>query len=385
MIPGISDRKRLPRLGKIRLGEKATNVSGTPYPRKWDHFNFKDVPEVAKVYGGNCRAINIMFPVEDIDIYFEQARKAYRQSGLFCKCDDGLNATRVRVGPADGTNPKVPKGTIMDSLGEVWIAEKSLDVEVGHMFELPCNPEECPLASGEHPMCKPIGRLLFLMPDIPRFGCYEISTTSFNSMVQVNSSIAMIRALVGRISMIPLTLKLVPTTVTPHGKKTTVYTLELTIEGNWTRFLKGGQPALPAPLSALSMPPKEALDAHVPDDLMPHGGALLEEKVGGPGRGALPAPAGGAEQAPNADAELGESSPAEAAAAMFAGEEDADDVEVEFVPAALTPAAPAPRPAAPRPPDPRPAGTKTVRGKAAPKPVPSATIKKKVPPPGALF
>ena len=48
MIKGISEIRRLPRLGKIRLGEKKTAESGKEYPVETSHFV---VPgEVARIY-----------------------------------------------------------------------------------------------------------------------------------------------------------------------------------------------------------------------------------------------------------------------------------------------------------------------------------------------
>ena len=54
MIPGVTDKSRLPRLGKIRLGEKATAQSGKQYPRALDHFSLVDAPDVAQIYGQNA-------------------------------------------------------------------------------------------------------------------------------------------------------------------------------------------------------------------------------------------------------------------------------------------------------------------------------------------
>src|SRR3990167_11063762 len=137
MIPGISDVRRLPRLGKIRLGMKRTSDAGKAYPAALDHFNFKDAPGVEAIYGANCSEIDIVIPVEDSNVFFPQALKAYRSSGLFCRCDDGQTATRVRVGPDE-------KGQPRDAQGEAWLAKTGEAVDVGDMFEMPCPHHECP-------------------------------------------------------------------------------------------------------------------------------------------------------------------------------------------------------------------------------------------------
>src|SRR3990167_2672876 len=267
MIKGISDVRRLPRLGKIRLGEKKISAgSGKQYPSKLDHFNFKDVPEVAAVYGDNCKELDILLPVENQDIFFSQERKAYRLTGLFCKSSDGDTATRVRVGISDGMG-KVPKGAILDPEGEAFIKEQGIECGPGEMFELPCLGEGCSFT--ENKMCRPIGRLLFMLPKVPKFGCYEISTTSFNSMVELNSYLEAIRGTAGRVSMIPLKLQLVPKQVQVAGKATGIFHLKIAYAGTVSDLMKyRDQKALPAPLPATALPSKIELDSHPPEDLM---------------------------------------------------------------------------------------------------------------------
>ena len=48
-IPGLSDRRRLPRLGSIRLGIKVKNKKGIEYPKETEYFVCPD--EVKKVFG----------------------------------------------------------------------------------------------------------------------------------------------------------------------------------------------------------------------------------------------------------------------------------------------------------------------------------------------
>lgn len=267
MIPGITDRRRLPRLGKIRLGEKAKGARGE-YPKKLDHFNFKDVPEVAEVYGDDCKELPIVLPADDVSVFFPTARKAYRTSGLFCACDDGEIARRVRV-PIEANG----KG---DHQGEAFIKAEGLSVKPGEMFELPCPGESCDYF--ERKMCKNLGRLLFILPEIPRFGVYEIATTSYNSIVNVMSMTEAIRSAVGTVAGIPLTLCLKPMKVQPKGKATTVYVLELEFRGSYQtlatigkqlRAAGGGAAALLGPA------PEEP-----PDDLYPYAGQGLDAALG---------------------------------------------------------------------------------------------------------
>ena len=65
-IKGVSDIRRLPRLGKIRLGIKETSSkTGNEYPKSVDYFVCP--LEVQAVYGEKPRMLDIVFPAEDIE------------------------------------------------------------------------------------------------------------------------------------------------------------------------------------------------------------------------------------------------------------------------------------------------------------------------------
>ena len=232
MIKGISEVRRMRRLGKVRLGEKKINDKGKEYPSALDHFNFEDAPELQAIYGDNCKTIDVMIPNENIDAFFPQERKCYRTSGLFCR-GDGETATRVNVGMSDGdkNSKAVPKGQPLDPSGMEFIKEQGLRLDVGDMFDMPCLGEECPFTQKK--LCKPIGRFMFMVPRAQRVGVFEISTTSFNSIVELNSAIDTIRVIAGRISMIPLKLSLVPkeTKVPKSTMKKTIHHLVMEFSG----------------------------------------------------------------------------------------------------------------------------------------------------------
>lgn len=279
-IPWVEDRFRLPRLGKIRLGEMTETQSGTEYPRALDHFNLKDVPWVAEALGvaachdaGTqmpvCKELEIMFPLEDRDLFFPQALKWYRGGGnrgkkdgktakdgtLVCSSQDAKIAHRVRVEDKK------------DKQGEQFIAEQGLDVPVGGMFMMPCPGKACPVYMAKK--CTEVARLLFFVPDAPKLGVYEITTgAEYTSIPAINSYIEMIRAAAGRVSMIRFKLGIEPTTVAPDGRKKTVYTLRLTCELGLQQLMnmkKEGLLAAPAPPKALPSPAE--LDKNFPDEL----------------------------------------------------------------------------------------------------------------------
>jgi Recombination directionality factor-like len=178
-IPGITDRIRYQRLGKIRLGEKALSARGAQYPKATDHFVFDEgAAAVAKAYPGHVTAI---FPVFlpgnpkratngawDFSDYWKTSRSAYgASSGLFCRSTDGVTATRTHKGFIEDKDPK-RNGKPMDPQGFHYIQENKLDVQVGEMFDLPCPGEEC--VYFEKKMCKNLGSLDMMLPKVAGFG-----------------------------------------------------------------------------------------------------------------------------------------------------------------------------------------------------------------------
>lgn len=229
-IKGVSDIRRLPRLGKIRLGEKELARSGKEYPKAVDYFVCP--PEVQKVYGEKPRVLDIMFPVDDSSVFFPQWYKRYGQStGLICKGD-----------------------------GEV---ASFIDTETGEMVEMDCVPDECEAYAKKH--CRRLANLQFLLPKVPGLGVWTIDTTSFYSIININSALEMIRAVAGRIHMLPLQLVLKPQEVSPDGRKKTVYVMDLLAPVTLSKLIAAGQTS-PA---KLLMPALDEDDR--PEDLYPDG------------------------------------------------------------------------------------------------------------------
>ena len=90
-IKGLSEIRRLPRLGVIRLGIKTQTASGAERPMATDYFVCP--PEVQRVYGEKPKELDIKFPINDKEVIFSQYYKQYGLSaGLKRKCD-GVTAT----------------------------------------------------------------------------------------------------------------------------------------------------------------------------------------------------------------------------------------------------------------------------------------------------
>lgn len=194
-----SQVRRLPRLGKIRLGLKVRNQAGKEYPTETEHFVCP--PEVEAVYGETPTELEVMLPSDNPEEVFVQKYAMYGAgSGLKCH-GNGEQAERYNE------------------------QTKSWDV-------IPCT---CPnLKSDENPRgaCTPQSHLMVMLPKVAMGGCYQITTRSFHATVGINSSLDLIRALAGRIALVPLKLRRVPTVTQYNGSKKTHYILNLILDAS---------------------------------------------------------------------------------------------------------------------------------------------------------
>lgn len=196
-IIGLSEKLRLPRKGKIRLGEKKLSKKGKEYPSTLDYFAVPE--EVTEVYGEKPRKLDIMFPMEDRDDFFPQWYKRYGHSkGLICK-GDGKTATELPQGTG-----LVKDGKPVDEKGD------PVDLNDLQMKEIDCEGKECSYYQERE--CKQVGNLQIILPKVKGLGIYQIDTSSYNSIVNINSGIKLIRGMlervgINRISWIPLCLE----------------------------------------------------------------------------------------------------------------------------------------------------------------------------------
>ena len=164
-IKGISSIYRPVRQGKIHLGvklkKKISENKEVEYPSEVDFFVLKDAPELIPFYGEKPTSLNVMLPsarferdnlVQYLEKVMPQYLKRYRTSGLLCK-GDGETATRINE-------------------------------ETGAMEE-----QACPCDYLDKAECRRIGVLRIRVQEIASFGIYQITTSSFNSIVNINSFI----------------------------------------------------------------------------------------------------------------------------------------------------------------------------------------------------
>lgn len=261
MIKGFSEPKRIPRVGKIYLGVKSQSGSGKEYPTATDYFVVRadgvNTSESAaqafyKAYGPEPREITIAFPSNDPENFMPQYLAAYRGGGgrseLWCKGDGEV------AGRADGQGGYTP---------------------------IPCQYRDCPIYMDGK--CKELTRVIFLLPDVEGIGCWELDTTSYHSAQNLVGSIQLIRQITrGQISMIPLTLRVVPKVVNPDGRTKTVYVLDLKLENIKLMDLLTKIPQLG---SGEPMQLVEPVNDHeMPDDLYVNDNLVTDADVQGTGQ-----------------------------------------------------------------------------------------------------
>jgi len=230
-IKGLSEQKRLPRLGKIRLGiKKISPRTKREYPSATDYFVCP--PEVQAIYGEQPKRLDVIIPLEDEEVWASQYYRQYSRSrGLVCK-GDGETCRRMvdtETGDVAGRDTK-----------EVTWSEGGT-----------CEGMNCPDYKSK--ACQEVMNLQFLLPKVPGLGVWQIDTGSINSIRNINNCATMIRAMCGRVSWIPLLLTLEPTEVVnpDDGKKKTVYCMSLRYERSAESLLTDSEkPRLQLLLSA---------------------------------------------------------------------------------------------------------------------------------------
>jgi len=246
-IKDVSTARRLPRLGIIRLGIKVEETGKSPYPRATDYFVVPD--ELKKTTGEKPKELQIMFPSNDMEQVAPQYLRCYgRTHGLVCWGDGEQSKWKVdlKTGALAGRETKDWK----------WTEDGT------------CDPQTCPEYGAR---CRRVMNLMFFLPDAPGLGVWQINTTSFYSIREVNSTLDLIRNLTrspeepdGRISFIPLTLVLGPYNVNPPGTgQKTVHIMRLKSDVKLSDVIRRAM----LPPARVIVPTPEVEEA--PEDLFP--------------------------------------------------------------------------------------------------------------------
>lgn len=210
-IKGLTENRRLTRIGKIHLGIKAVNPKGVEYPKAVDYFVLpKEHPqynELVTAFGEQPKELRIMLPSDDEERFASQYYRCYSKTrGLICK-GDGETAMRV-----------------VDTQTRALADRDSKEVV---MKEAVCQGKECP--DYEDRKCKELMNLQFFLPEITGLGIWQIDTSSINSIRNINGAVSTIKEINdGRVKFIPLLLTIEPGKgKDDKGKEKTIYVLNL--------------------------------------------------------------------------------------------------------------------------------------------------------------
>ncbi len=222
-------------MGKLRLGYKDPD-RGFPRRSEWFIPDFDD-PEMQEtfegLYGDKPTKIPVTFASADQDEAFPQWYKCYGSgSGLKCRGDG------EKAGRASQENPD-------------------------EFIEVDClGPDACEFANanGSHgkPGCGVSATLSFFIKKLPAMQIVQVSTTSKNSLMNVNSGLFLLRQLCERTGQSPfgmwVDLILKPQDSIVSGQKTKIYVLDLVIPGSLEDFAAVEAPVIAPQLSGPESP-----------------------------------------------------------------------------------------------------------------------------------
>lgn len=219
LMPGLVER------GKIKIGNKGQvrrSSQGKEFqaPQKLDHFlvttmvrgddnNFLRDEAIHKQLGDKPTTIPVRLLYDDIDLNFQTRYACYNGRTLWCS-GDGEVARRVR--PGSGQNGK------------------PLEYD-----QVSCTCErQSPTFQGKG-KCKITGNLSVMIDGVGVVGgVWKFRTTSYNSVVGILSSLALIKRITGGpLAGIPLNMVLTPKAVSDPvtGAQQTVYVVSLEFRG----------------------------------------------------------------------------------------------------------------------------------------------------------
>lgn len=152
-----------------------------------------------------------MFPPASPELFFAQWYKRYG-SGALLKCKGD--------GEVAETTEEFAAG--LEKIGET---------DRG-FIQVVCKGQECPYQTGgneycQKPQCSAMAALQVILPELSGIGVWQITTGSYNSIVNINSALEWLKGLCGRFAMIPITLMRVPQDIAYEGKKSKHYILQI--------------------------------------------------------------------------------------------------------------------------------------------------------------
>lgn len=269
-VQGVfKEQKFLPRLGKIHLGVKVKNQKGTEYPKETDYFVVPE--EYRKILGDKPKKLQVVFPLENLDVILPNSLKWYKSSqGVFCY-GDGENGYRLREGGKSKEFESVENFKYNQYLPEPK-NDKNKKIVAEHKADL--EPIKCVshCPQWESGDCKLVAHILCILPDVGYGGCFQIDTGSISKINSLRDSLDYVKALCGHFDWIPLDLKLTPFETHAQGIKSIHYNLKVELDVkdlNYINQLRENKTKLlPSPNQVLVLP-EPTKDIETPLDTLP--------------------------------------------------------------------------------------------------------------------
>lgn len=238
-IIGLTDRgAQFPRIGILRKGAAKPNENRPGADLK-DHFRFDTQDDEAarvfhQVYGDRPNNIRVHLQFATTAENFETWQEHHRAGALEHRCD-GQTA-------------------------HLWLGEDGLY----HHDPIPCpsiaRKAENPNIDKKH-LCRPVGRLKVIIPELARFAYVLVPTTSINDILELQANLEAAEAMRGDLRGIPFILSRRPrqvSTPSENGKRARREKWLLSIEPSpeWVRLQIAtmAQAALPGAVNTPVLP-----------------------------------------------------------------------------------------------------------------------------------
>lgn len=235
-INGLTEINRPPRQGMLRLGIKKKTQTGKEYPSEVDYFildpETPDKEEKARLierfheaFGEKPKTIAITLPYSDLDEVFPQNYKRYGKNTSLKCIGDGITATCTETDFAQNL--------------------KTIGSDARGLPIVECRGRDCVFSTTKEGNkareCKATATLSVKIHPLGGLGVWQVTTGSFNSIVNINSCIRDLKDVYGRAHALPLVLERRPQITTFNGKKTTHYTLHINTDKSITEMIKQAQ------------------------------------------------------------------------------------------------------------------------------------------------
>lgn len=225
-IRGLATQRRIPRIGKVRLGTQVPNKSGNgTHPVMSEHFVFDDNDAGRTLTAmfaadGPCVRLPIAFPSDDPDAFAQRNLEFWGASTLKCKGDGEIAEALVNIGPLNEWRERAKAYPDALPPENLWAStsfggrEGAKGAPEPERHNITCfglgydGAPACPMFDNG---CKATLHLQFVVRGFPGLGIFQIDTGSVVNLQRVDDFLAYLGQFTGgRYAMVPLWLTLEP-------------------------------------------------------------------------------------------------------------------------------------------------------------------------------